>query len=400
MKLLFLAPQPFFQERGTPIAVRLALQVLTDRLQLRSGADTIDFLTYNEGQEVSLPGVTQYRIPSPSWLKGIGPGISLKKLLCDLILLVSALRLVHKNRAAKYDLVHAVEESAFIAWLIKRIYAIPFIYDMDSSLSLQLTEKWRLLKPLAPILEWFERQVVKESVAVVPVCDSLAVIADRHGSKFTSVLSDISLLKDDARVGTSDLREELSLPRDTLLLLYIGNLERYQGIDLLLESLALCKEKEHLSRLIVIGGRDDHVKIYTEKAAALGLDGRAFFLGPRPVGELDNYIHQADLLISPRTLGNNTPMKIYSYLHAGKAVLATRLPTHTQVLTPEIAMLAEPTPAAFSAGMLALINDQQLRQRLGSAAKKLAEERYTFDRFKERLNYIYDNVTGELLSQN
>ena len=40
----------------------------------------------------------------------------------------------------------------------------------------------------------------------------------------------------------------------------------------------------------------------------------------------------ADVLVSPRLKGLNTPMKIYSYLDSGSAVLATRLRTHTQVL--------------------------------------------------------------------
>ena len=63
---------------------------------------------------------------------------------------------------------------------------------------------------------------------------------------------------------------------------------------------------------------------------------------------LASLLAQADVLVSPRTRGNNTPMKIYSYLDAGRAVLATDLPTHTQVLTPECARLApadpDPTP--------------------------------------------------------
>ena len=57
---------------------------------------------------------------------------------------------------------------------------------------------------------------------------------------------------------------------------------------------------------------------------------------------------QADVLVSPRTKGANTPMKVYSYLDSGVAVLATRLPTHTQVMNDETALLAEPTPEDFS----------------------------------------------------
>ena len=154
MKLLFLAPQPFFQDRGTPIAVRLALEVLARRsadTPLPAGRDSIDLLTYHEGRPVDIAGIKTYRIPAFRLLNGIGPGLSLKKLACDLIFFLSMLKLLWLNRREQYDLIHAVEESVFMAWFAKLCFKIPYIYDMDSSLSLQVSETWSLLKPLYPI---------------------------------------------------------------------------------------------------------------------------------------------------------------------------------------------------------------------------------------------------------
>ena len=190
-----------------------------------------------------------------------------------------------------------------------------------------------------------------------------------------------------------DLRAELKLSPAALLLLYIGNLESYQGIDLMLEAFALVAARESSSHLVIIGGRDQHIAYYRDKAHQLGLAGRAHLVGPRPVSLLDRYIFQADVLVSPRTKGNNTPMKIYSYLHAGKVTLATRLPTHTQVLDDMIAYLAEPRTEAFANAMSTLIADAELRERLASAALRVAQERYTFQAFSTKLNEIYDKVS-------
>ena len=55
---------------------------------------------------------------------------------------------------------------------------------------------------------------------------------------------------------------------------------------------------------------------------------------------------EADVLVSPRLKGLNTPMKIYSYLDSGTAVLATRLRTHTQVLDDRTAYLVDPVSEA------------------------------------------------------
>lgn len=143
MKVLVIAPQPFYQERGTPIAVRLAVESLSRQLPRIDGAPgTIDLLVYNEGQDITIPGVNIIRGTIPRWLHGVRPGISCRKLLCDLFLFVQALLLLRGARKQQYDVIHAVEEAVFFAWFAKKLFDIPYVYDMDSSLALQLTERW------------------------------------------------------------------------------------------------------------------------------------------------------------------------------------------------------------------------------------------------------------------
>ncbi len=391
MKILFLAPQPFYQDRGTPIAVRLALEVLA-----RSEGHHVDLLCYAEGADVSIPNVALHRVGVPG-ISGVGPGISLKKLICDVAFAVRACRMVWRARREPYALVHAVEESVFIALFIKWFANVPYVYDMDSSLALQVTEKWWLLKPLASVLEFFERRAVKESVAVVPVCDALAVIATRHGATEAQVLSDISLLNlEQGTPENVDLRAEGRIPPEDLVALYIGNLESYQGIDLLIEGFATVSARVPRARVVVIGGRESHIAHYRAEAHRLGVGERVTFLGPRPVSTLNGYLTQADILLSPRTKGNNTPMKIYSYLHAGVPIVATRLTTHTQVMDDTVAVLTDPTPSDFGGGIERLVNDAALRARIGGAAFELAERRYTFEVFRTTLCEIYARV-GERL---
>ncbi len=374
--------------------MRLALQVLSERDPNLN--EQIDLLTYHEGSNVELPKVRILRIPVPSWINGVGPGVSIKKLLCDVIFTFSALKLVFVQREQPYSLVHAVEESVFVAWLIKLLTGIPYIYDMDSSLSLQLTEKWFLLRPLRPIFSFFESLAIKGSLAVVPVCDALAALADKQGSPRTSILRDVSLLKSSQAESSVNLRNEIHVPASALLILYIGNLESYQGIELLLQSYSATVRDDSSSYLVFIGGIEAHIQHYRKRALQLGLDGRVFFLGPRPLAELDKYIYEADILASPRVRGNNTPMKIYSYLHSGKAIIATDLPTHTQVLDNSVAALAAPEPDCMRAALLELIRDKSRRLALGTNARSLAEKKYTFEVFRKALNAIYDAVEPKI----
>jgi glycosyltransferase involved in cell wall biosynthesis len=408
MRLLFLAPQPFFQERGTPIAVRLALQVIADKLKAltnedRPGASKIDLLTYHEGEHIEIPGVNLHRITVPQFFKRylckVGPGVSLKKIICDLFFLFSTFKLVWRNRKSQYEIIHAVEESVFIALLVKAFFKIPYIYDMDSSLAMQVTEKWRWLAPFGFILRWFERLAVRGSTAVAPVCDALNVIARNHGAKESVILRDISLLEPVESKQKISLREELLLSSEAILVVYIGNLEHYQGIDLLLESFAAVENAKTNARIAIIGGSNEHINFYKEKSKKLQIDSLVHFLGPRPVTELGFYVNQADILVSPRIKGNNTPMKIYSYLHSGKAVLATRLPTHTQVLNDAVAMLANPSVSDFSRALLELVNNKNKREELGSQGMELAERCYTFNSFSKELCRLYDSVGNRLYSK-
>ena len=394
MKVLFLAPQPFYQERGTPIAVKIALESLAKKLaQSSPPSPTIDVLCYAEGDDIEIRGVRIHRIWGPKLLQGVRPGISLKKLLCDVIFLFATLSLVLRNRNDQYSVLHAVEESVFIAWLVKKIWGIQYIYDMDSSMSLQITEKWRCCKPLYPLMNFLEGIAVRGSVAVAPVCDALSAIAERHGSPHTVMLRDVSLLPTSTEHNEERNRTlGLALETEQPVILYVGNLEFYQGIDLLIESFALVKEHTTRPHLVIVGGTSDSIEAYRSKAKDLGCAAVVSFLGPRPVANLKEYLTAADILVSPRIKGNNTPMKIYSYLHSGKALLATDLPTHRQVLDEEISVLAPCEPHGFAGGLRSLLENSPLRNAIGQNAQKRAESLYTLSAFETQLFALYDEV--------
>lgn len=404
MRILFLAPQPFFQERGTPIAVRLALKVLSERK-----GDSIELLTFAEGQDVSIRNVNINRIWSPKFLYGVRPGFSVKKLVCDFIFFFHALGMIVKSyfSGEKFALVHAVEESVFMALFFRVLFRIPYIYDMDSSLAMQLTEKLPCLRIFKSFFEWLESCAIRLSLSVIPVCDALAVIAQNKSAVHVQVLPDISLTADqdygtkedaasESEGAVPNLRKEAGLIDSSPVILYVGNLEHYQGVDLLIKSFAKLSSSFSDWHLIIIGGSPKHLESYKEQVTLSNLNGKIHLLGPRPVSQLSLYLKQANVLASPRTLGNNTPMKIYSYMHSGVAIIATDLPTHTQVLTSEMACLVKPDLNSFAKGLSELIGSEDMRARLAQRAFQEAEQKYTFPVFKKTLLEIYARVAERI----
>jgi len=83
-------------------------------------------------------------------------------------------------------------------------------------------------------------------------------------------------------------------------------------------------------------------------------------------------------------------MKIYSYMASGKAILATDIASHSQVLTPAVACLRPPDPVQFAAGMSLLISDPALRATLGAEAAALARSEYSMEAFDARVCALYD----------
>jgi len=387
MKILVLAPQPFFQTRGTPIDVRILVEALSGE------GHEVDLLAYHEGEDIALPSGTLYRIPRLPGIRNIRPGFSLKKLVCDAAMFFRAMSLVRNNG---YDLLHAGEESAFLALIFRRLFALPYVYDMDSSLAQQMVEKYPWLGLFKRLLEWAEAGAVRSSLGVVAVCKSLEQTALGHApGKRVVRLEDISLLENDgepaAPPGTS-----LGIPGP--IVMYIGNLEHYQGIDLLLEGFQVVREEGEAGNLVIIGGVPPDILRYTARARELGIGERVFFTGPKPVSRLGAYLAQADILVSPRIRGFNTPMKIYSYLHSGRPLLATRLPTHTQVLDDEISLLVEPEPREMGKGLIRLLRDRSMAASLAQAAKRRAGQEFTLEAYRRKLRGFYREVEEEVRS--
>ena len=93
-------------------------------------------------------------------------------------------------------------------------------------------------------------------------------------------------------------------------------------------------------------------------------------------------------VLSPRTSGTNTPLKIYSYLRSGVPIIATNIRSHTQVLTDDVALLVEPHSKSISNGILRLLEDAPFAAQLAESALRLAEKSYSPDAYYEKMAQV------------
>jgi glycosyltransferase involved in cell wall biosynthesis len=179
-------------------------------------------------------------------------------------------------------------------------------------------------------------------------------------------------------------------PGGEKIVLYAGNFQHYQGIPLLLEAAAKVREP---AMFVLLGGTGVELEEMRRKAAELGIASRVVFVEKVPPSEVPLFISAADVLVSPRLSGTNTPLKIYSFLKSGKPFVATNLWTHTQVLTPEISLLAEPDPESLAKGISFGLTQEEA-QRRAAAARRLAEKKYVYPEYLKKIARVLDIAAG------
>lgn len=379
-----LAPEPFFEPRGTPFSEYHRIKTLG------SLGHQVDLVTYPFGRDVELPNLRIFRCARPPLLRRIRIGPSVAKALLDVALAATAVR---RAAAVRYDAVHSHEEAGLLGVWIARWRGIPHLYDMHSSLPQQLANfrraRTRLLRKL---FERIESAMIGGSRVVITICPALQDAAVAAGAGDRAFLIE-NVMGGDVGAGAggtdggSDVRAEFGIGPDQPLVLYTGTFEPYQGLDLLFEAAARVRATHPDARVLVAGGDAAQVTGAQRRTAA---DGAVVFAGRRPPEEIPRFVAACDILASPRVAGTNTPLKIYSYLRSGRPIVATDLRTHTQVLDHETAALAEPEPEAFAAAIRRLIDRPDERARLARAARALADARYSPDAYVARTAEAYE----------
>ncbi len=396
MRILMIAPQPFFQPRGTPFSEFYRIRAMTEL------GHQVDLVTYPIGDDVDIPGLTIYRTPSVPGIRSIRIGPSLAKIPLDTLIFTSSFRRLLSTR---YDVLDCHEEAGLMGVVLSKIFGVPTIYDMHSSLPEQLDNfRYSGSKPLRYLFDVAERITIKGSAAVIYICPYLGEVVGRADSDKPSFLIENSPLaesgQDVAEVEVKRLRAELALD-DAFVLLYTGTFEVYQGLELLYEALARVQDPS--VRLLMVGGKPDQVDAARREVARIGVGERVVFAGQRPPAEMPLYLAAGDALVSPRSHGKNTPLKIYSYLRSGKPIVATRILTHTQVLDDEVAILTEPTPDAFAAGIDAVVSDHERAREVADNARRRSDAEYSYERYLDRtrslLAFVSENLRTPLVGE-
>ncbi len=351
MRILMIIPQAFYTTRGTPLSAYHRAKELISR------GHEVDILTYAVGNDPPDLDARVYRARGPHFRKSIEAGPSRIKIWFDLLLFAN---LVVRLLLKRYDLMYAHEEGAFLARLAGTLLRVPYVYDMHSSLPLQITDwKFSASRRVIACFAWVERFSIRGARVVVAISPSVANVA-RAANAHVPIVTIVNHFEIGEAVdsGTAaEVRARYQIDPQRPIVLYTGSFVELQALDMLVDAIPLVVREVEDVIFLLVGGQDSEISALRAQAERLGVADRIIFDHTRPQREMPAYMAAAQALVSPRIKGINPPGKLLSYLASQRPVVATDTLVHNQLLDHHCAILTAPDHAAFAQGIVKALRD-------------------------------------------
>lgn len=165
MKILMIAPEPFFEPRGTPFSEYFRIKALCEL------GHSVDLVTYPIGQDKTIEGLRIFRSLRPPFIKSVKTGPSAAKVFLDFFLFFKVMGRLFKG---KYDLIHTHEEANIMGAFFSKLTGKPHLYDMHSSLVQQMENfQFTKSKIITGFFRWIEKVSLKNARSIIVICRSL-----------------------------------------------------------------------------------------------------------------------------------------------------------------------------------------------------------------------------------
>jgi glycosyltransferase involved in cell wall biosynthesis len=384
--ILTIAPTPFFADRGCHV------RIYEEVVALEQLGHKVVICTYHIGRD--LDNLKIERIMNIPWYRREEAGPSIHKLYLDMLLLLKTLSVGLK---LKPDIIHAhLHEGALIGNIVGKILRVPVVFDHQGSLTTELIEHnfikknsfiYRFLSFVESRIQCSSSFIISSSVA------GSAVLYERFGLK----KSDICLLDDGVNISTFfprqkniELLQKLKLPPNKKIVVYLGYLHPYEGIDLLFEAFKKVVEQKKDVHFLVMGY--PCVEMYKEVAEKLNIGSYVTFTGKISYQDAPYYLTLGDIAVSGKLSGSEGNAKLCNYMGCGLPSVVFDTATNRHILG-KTGFYAEPGNVdAFANQIIKLLSSEEELQHLKSIIRRRAEEHFSWQKRAEKLTQIYEEL--------
>jgi glycosyltransferase involved in cell wall biosynthesis len=377
MKILMIAPTPFFSDRGGH------MRILEEAKALQKLNHKITIVTYPLGKNQDNLDIER-TIKLPGYKK-TGPGPSIYKYPLNVLLFFKSLRLMSSK---KYDIIHGhLHEGALIGLALKKLKKIPVLFDCQGSLTGELkshgyiNEKGLKFK----IFNKIEKFIAKKSDAIIASNEGVALfLKNELNAKNVTIIED--------GVNTNKFHPEtkkieLNLPKNKKIIVYLGGLQQHKGVDYLIRTIPHVNEKAHF---LIMGYPD--VERCKALAKHLNVRERITFTGRIDYNLAQNYLALGDIAISPKTLeSGEANAKVFNYMGMGLPIILFDSISNKKILK-DLGIYAKEKDINHLAKK---INETIINPELGKLSKdvrELAIKEYSWDKAGAKIEKIYRNL--------
>ena len=183
-------------------------------------------------------------------------------------------------------------------------------------------------------------------------------------------------------------------------LLYIGTLADWQGIEVVIKALPKILEQRSVVLKIVGRGRSRQRKVLSKQIRKLGLERIVSVQPAVPHHEIPALIAEADICVAPLGLNDRNvtqgacPIKVLEYMASSRPLIASNMPIVRELVREDVdALLFSPNdPDDLARQVLALLNDSELSKRLAESASERALTKFTWHESQKKLVKVYEKL--------
>lgn len=393
MKILAIAPTPFFADRGCH------MRILGEAQALQRRGCQVRLVTYHLGRDIE--GLPTMRTRKVSWYNKLEAGPALGKFYLDILLWRQTIRAI---REFQPDVIHGhLHEGALLGllarpWAGRRGRRIPVVFDAQGSLTKELDSYGWLNKVpfVRPLFRLAEKIICRWSDQLVgsniSVSEFLQTEMGLPAQRVTTVIDGVHMGFFEG-TGRQDLREALGIDPGRPVVTYTGALLASKGVDNFFEAIPHVLAKVPEAFFLVVGYPVEESR---ELARRLGVDEHCLFVGRVDYFELPDYLKIAQAAVDPKVdAAGEASGKIINYMGAGLPVACFDNPNNRRFLGDTGAFAPEPTPRGLAQAIVSLLADPEEREAKGRRARARVEAEFSW----EAGGRLYQEVFERALAQ-
>jgi len=386
LKVLMIAPTPFFADRGCHVKILEEIKTLSKR------NIKITLVTYHIGRDIE--GIDTYRIINIPWYKKLDAGPSIHKYYLDLLLAAKALKVALKT---KPDIIHAhLHEGVFVGRIVQFFTRKPLVADYQGSMIGEMLDHGFVKKGSLSYKfnRWLENTVNKWPQKIIfSSSQAKEFFLNNFNVDVRKVISFTEGTNtDDFHPGydVKNLRDELKLPSGKKIVIYLGVLTKYQGIDILVSSVRSVREKYPDVHFLIVGY--PNVKYYKNMAKELNISSSITFTGKVSHQDAPKYLCLGDIGVSLKLSQTEANGKLFGYMAVGLPCVVFDTKTNKEILGDTGIYAKYNDRDSFIQKLIYLLQNEKALKKYGQLSRKRVLDNYTWDKTFSNFIPIYKQL--------